>query len=213
MSEAPVRVLPSKTVNQGVHSAELRGSELYPTPPQLTEALLRVETLPTVLWEPAAGLGHMSDVLLKAGHEVYSSDIIDYGRCYPVKDFLKAKEIPRDIKAVITNPPFSLSADFVRHGLTLCDTVYILNRLSFLEGSARRDIIDINLAKVLPFIERPPMMHRHTLDPLTGEWREWAGNKASSAMPVAWFVFRRDHDARRMGTQLKRLSWRSPKPL
>ena len=208
------RGLPSKSVNQGVHSAELRGTELYPTPPQLTQALLLTEELPRVLWEPAAGLGHMTDVLLKAGHSVYSSDIIDYGRGYPVADFLKVHHrTAPEIEAIVTNPPFSLSAKFVRHGLTLCPTVYILNRLSFLEGSARRDIIDINLAKVLPFVERPPMMHRHTLDPLTREWREWAGNKASSAMPVAWFVFRRDHDARRMGTQLKRLSWRSPRPL
>lgn len=215
MAVVPAKVLPSKAVNCGVHSAETKGlSELYPTPPELTAALLHVERLPSVLWEPAAGQGHMTDVLLKHGHTVYSSDMIDYGRGYPLADFLKTKALPkRGIEGIITNPPFSIASEFVRHALSLVPAVYILGRLAFLETRRRSDILDVNLARVYPFVERPPMMHRHTLDPVTGLWTEWAGKKASSAMPVAWFVFRRDHDARRMGTQLKRLSWKSPKTL
>ncbi len=215
MTEAalPARVLPSKKVNQGVHTAKTRATELYPTPPELTAALLRAVTLPPVLWEPAAGLCHMSNALRGAGHTVHCSDAFDYGERYPIIDFLKTIGLPNpSVGAVITNPPFSLSADFVRHGLRLCPEVYILNRLAFLEGAARRDILDGPLAEVYPFVERPPMMHRHTYDPATERWVEWQGNKASSAMPVAWFVFRRGHDARRMGTQMKRLSWRTPKP-
>ena len=201
--------LPSKSVNQGAHNAAMRGQELYPTPVELTLALLRAESIPHTVWEPAAGLGHMSDALISAGHTVHASDILDYGRGHQVVDFLQTNALPPGVETIVTNPPFSLSAQFVRHGLRLCKTVYILNRLSFLEGANRRDIIDGPLARVLPFVERPPMMHRHTLDPVTGVWLEWPGRKASSAMPVAWFVFRRDHNARVHGTGLRRISWRA----
>lgn len=205
------RALPSKAVNCGVHDKAVRGAELYPTPPQLTESLIRLGELPRSLWEPAAGLGHMTNVLINHGFDVYSSDIIDYGLGYEISDFLTTRRLPRaGIEAIVTNPPFSIAADFVRHGLSLVPQVVILGRLAFLETKARSDIIDRRLARIYPFVERPPMMHRHTLNPASGQWVEWQGKKASSAMPVAWFVFERDHDARHMGTTLKRISWRHP---
>lgn len=212
MTDATDIRFPSKAVNQGRHGMDVRGDDLYPTPAPLTEALLRSgEHIPEHIWEPAAGLGHISYPLKEAGHKVYCSDIRNYNKYrWSQLDFLyQSGLINSHVTAIITNPPFSLSAEFVRHGLTLCDTVIILNRLAFLEGRARADIIDVNLARVYPFVERPRHMHRWSQGE-DGVWREWQGKKAGSAMPVAWFVFKKNHDARVSGTQLKRLSWRNP---
>lgn len=226
------RILPSKKVNAGVCSKEERGNELYPTPESLTRALVRSgESLPPLIWEPACGLGHMVRPLVAAGHQVYASDLYTYG--WPgqmeIIDFLATTEAPRFSyggarpTCIITNPPFSLAADFVRHGLQLCQKVCVLGRLAFLEGRGRSDIIDRHLVRVYPLIERPPMMHRWLRgvwelrkgerEPVLvhddGVWREWSGKKAGSAMPMAWFIFER-HDGLEptKPVSLKRISWR-----
>jgi hypothetical protein len=221
------RRLPSKKANTGVTSSEERGSELYPTPRELTHALAIVEKLPKVIWEPAAGKGDMSDALSGLGHRVIAEDLIDYnlnGRVLGGIDFLQTKMKPDGCDCIVTNPPFSVADDFVRHGLKLCRQVFVLNRLAFLEGTRRGDIIDKKLARVWVFKERPPMMHRWmrgiykhdandkpVLVKDDGIWREWSGKKADSAMPVAWFCFESDHNGAKHGFTTRRVSWRAPR--
>ena len=53
--------------------------DFYPTPPEAIRALLSVETFEGSIWEPACGDGAISKVLLEAGHEVVSTDLIDRG--------------------------------------------------------------------------------------------------------------------------------------
>jgi hypothetical protein len=60
------------------HKLADRGHDLYETPTVAVEALLRVESLPYHLWEPAAGRGAIVNVLRAAGHAVIASDLIDY---------------------------------------------------------------------------------------------------------------------------------------
>jgi hypothetical protein len=77
-----------------------------------------------------------------------------------------------------------MANEFVRHALTLCPHVVMLLRLNFLESTGRSDILDKGqLATVLPFRNRLPMMHRDG----------WTGPKATSATPFAWFVWNRHH--------------------
>ena len=200
--------LPSKKTGSGRHPQSVRSHDLYPTPAPLTEALLRVEPLPNRIWEPAAGMGHMSSVLKAAGHKVFSSDLMAYGTDGVfIQDFFEFKSAPAGSGCIVTNPPFSVAGDFVRHGLTLCPKVAVLGRLAFLESSSRVDILDTHLARVFSFINRPGMMHRWS-DRGDGVYEEWQGKKSSSAMAFAWFVFERDHDARQNGTQLRRI-WHS----
>jgi len=47
-----------------------RGDDLYETPPAAVHALLRVEALPKVIWEPACGPGSIVKVLRGAGYRV-----------------------------------------------------------------------------------------------------------------------------------------------
>lgn len=194
---------------------DVRGPELYPTSPALTRAFLREVALPPNVWEPAAGIGHMALPLVEHGYNVRCSDLIDYGARLPgvpeisIVDFMSpevAKVRLGEEWAIVTNPPFSLGADFVRRGLEICPTVCVLNRLAFLESRARADILDQHLSCVYVFVNRPPMMHRWSQDPETGDWREWQGRKADSAMPFAWYVFTQQPPVQ---TTLRRIAWSS----
>jgi hypothetical protein len=156
-----------------------RGFESYATPPSATEALMRAEKLPHRVWEPCSGTGHIARVLRAAGHIVDENDLAADGVDF--RDQLKA---PPGTAAIVTNPPFSLAADFVAHGLTLVPVVAILERIQFLESDARGALFDSGkLERVLIFRNRVPRMHAEG----------WTGKHAAPAMTLAWFVFRRDY--------------------
>ncbi len=60
------------------HPLAARGNDLYETPEVAVEALLRVENLPRVIWEPACGPGAIVRVLRRHGHAVYATDLVEY---------------------------------------------------------------------------------------------------------------------------------------
>jgi hypothetical protein len=127
----------------GQHSFAERRLDLYETPAIAIEALLRVETLPLTVWEPAAGRGAIVNVLRGHGHTVIASDVIDYG--FPldfVADFLTTVLPPKGCGAIITNPPYQLATEFTRHALDLAPHVCLLLRLAFLEAVCRTDILE-----------------------------------------------------------------------
>lgn len=82
--------------------------DLYPTPPEVTYALLDFLALPcgTRIWEPACGNGDMVREMETWGYQVTGTDI-SMGQ-----DFLTVSPVPCDW--IITNPPFSLSEEFIR---------------------------------------------------------------------------------------------------
>ena len=61
--------------NPGRHPIAVREDDLYETPPVAVQALLRVESLPESIWEPACGPGS----LLESCDRVYATDLVDYG--------------------------------------------------------------------------------------------------------------------------------------
>ena len=63
--------------------------ELYCTPPHIVKALLKRERFPGMIWEPAAGQGHIVKVLLECGYrDVVASDLNDWGfRPCRIEDF------------------------------------------------------------------------------------------------------------------------------
>jgi hypothetical protein len=180
------------------HSFDERGHDLYETPDVAVEALLRVEALPRCIWEPACGPGRIVNVLRARGHEVYASDLIDYGvdsAAHYGRDFLLEQQAPEGYAAIVTNPPFKLAEQFVAHALSLCPLVVLLLRLAFLESERRCGILEgRGLARIYVFRKRLPMMHR----------AGWEGRKANSGMAFAWYVFDRTH---RGSTVVRRISW------
>jgi hypothetical protein len=186
----------SHAANAGCHPLADRGNDVYETPPEATRALLAVEKLPHWLWEPACGPGAIVRVLRDAGHAAIASDIADYGfSMHFQRDFLDTTTAPTGIEAVVTNPPYKLAGEFVRHALDLVPRVIMLMRLAFLESERRSPILDGGqLARIHVFKNRLPMMHR----------AGWAGPRASSAIAFAWFCWDRNH---RGPTIIDRISW------
>ena len=102
-------------------SFAVRGDDLYETPPEAVRALLRVEPLPHRIWEPCAGRGAIVRELVRAGHEVCGQDLVAYEGADPgietPIDFLMECQAPTGFDCIVTNPPFKLADEFVRHGL------------------------------------------------------------------------------------------------
>ena len=108
------------------------GSDFWPTIDRgLIQALL-YEVIPAlpidVIWEAAAGAGHLVDPLRAARCQVIATDLFpDPGRPdIAVHDFLHAPPPNGAAGAVmITNPPNSKLTDFIVRGLTLIDAGYL----------------------------------------------------------------------------------------
>src|SRR5262249_28651976 len=115
------------------HSYEERGDDVYMTPAVATQALLRhIEPkLPQHLHESACGdCTGILDPLRAAGHTVIGSDLNNYGRpdCFWHRDFLAELKAPDHCECGITNPPYKLVEEFVRHALKLYPRLVLLLR-------------------------------------------------------------------------------------
>jgi len=180
----------------GMHPHAERGHDLYETPAPATHALLGEESFTGTIWECANGKGAISRVLRAKGYKVVCTDLIDYGveDAKGGVDFLKQQSAPKGVKAIITNPPYMHADEFVRRALVLVPRVAMLLRLAFLCSVGRADIMDGGkLARVYPFANRLPMMHRDG----------WDGPRVESGpIEFAWFVWDREHRGR---AQLKRI--------
>jgi hypothetical protein len=166
----------------------VRGDDCYETPPEAVEALLAVEDVPPLVWEPACGPGAIARVLRAHGRRVVATDLVDYqspDQDAARVDFLLDQTAPEGCQCIITNPPYKLGGEFVAHALRLVPTVIMLLRLAFYESTGRANILDCGrLARVHLFANRLPMMHRRGHD----------GQKiASSAMAFAWFCWDAAH--------------------
>src|SRR5262245_22372685 len=176
-------------------NCEHRG-DCYDTPEEAVYALLEVEKLPRVIWEPACGTGNIVRVLRKLGYEVVATDLNNRGcpDSYDRIDFLLPAKFECD--AIVTNPPFQLAQKFVERALERAPLVMMLLRVAFMESTRRTHILeDAGLARIHVFAKRLPMMHR----------AGWEGRKANSGMCFAWFVWQRGHKG---PAAIDRIHWR-----
>jgi hypothetical protein len=182
------------------HALSERRGDCYDTPEVAVHALLKVEQLPRLIWEPAAGVGNIVRVLRAAGHEVFASDLNDRGcpDCETRIDFLLPTGPTKLFDAIITNPPFSLAEEFVEVALERAPLVIMLLRLAFYESERRCHILEnCGLARIHAFRRRLPMMHR----------ANYNGPKANSGMAFAWYVYERSYKG---PTIIDRISWDRP---
>lgn len=181
------------------HKLADRRDDLYETPEVAVRALMQVEKLPEVIWEPACGPGSIVRVLREAKHLVHATDLVDYGcpDSESGQDFLMEQHPSFHIGAIVTNPPFKLAGEFVAHAMKLgVPKIVMLLRLAFMESERRSAILDNGwLARVYVFSRRIPMMHRHGYQGPTTK---------NSGMAFAWFVWELAHKG---PTELRRISW------
>jgi hypothetical protein len=181
-----------------MHPHNVRGDDLYQTPPEAVAALLQHEQLPTYCWDPCCGPGNIAAALEAYGRGCYCSDLRVYpGRPMVQGDFLTEDLRPVDFEAIVMNPPGKRAAPFVARALEFSPHVYALLRLNWIAaGRSKYSSIYNRLETVLVFSRRLPMMHR----------AGWTGNKASSQIDWAWFCWGRS--APPAGTRIKRIDWR-----
>ena len=151
-------------------------NDFYATPLDAIEDLIKYEKFDGKIWECSCGDGAISDPLIKAGYDVYSSDLIDrgYGE---VKDFLITNE---KVDNIITNPPFNLATEFTLKAFELAKhKVVMLSKISYLEGVKRRELIfnKNKLEKVLIFTRRVPFK------------KESTQKLAGGLMAFGWFIY------------------------
>ena len=134
-----------------------RPTDLYPTPVDVTEALLRFLGIPAFrcVWEPAAGEGDMARQITAHGHTVYESDIMTG------TDFLTVEAPPGNVEWtqtdwIITNPPFVLSEQFIRHANELGHPFAMLLKSQYWHASKRLRLFrEVRPDYVLPLTWRP----------------------------------------------------------
>lgn len=129
--------------------------DFYPTPEYVTQSLLDREVFYGKIWEPACGDGAMSKVLIKNGYDVISSDLIDRNYGHGEIDFLSTQQF-NCVENIITNPPFSLSQQFIEHSLKVAtDKVAIFGKLALLESKSRKELfLNIPFKKLWVFSSR-----------------------------------------------------------
>jgi hypothetical protein len=182
------------------HSAVMAGRveppsslDFFPTPPWATRALCECVLTESdwhgrSVWEPAAGEGHMADVLLEYFAFVLASDVHDYGRGHAIGSFtgsgpdvIEWDGEHREPDWTITNPPFNAAVDFAERALQeATHGVALLLRSAWIEGAERYNRLFSRCppSVVAFFVERVPMVK--------GRWDP----NASTATSYAWFVWR-----------------------
>jgi predicted RNA methylase len=157
----------------GNNKRNRRELDFYPTPPEATIALMDFLKLEKqTIWECACGNNAMSDVLESYGHNVISTDI-NSGI-----DFLKAH---RECDAIITNPPFNVSAEFIQKATKEADVVAFLLKSQYWHAKKRSSLFDeLPPSYVLPLTWRPDFLYQE---------RKEGEKKGSPTMEVAWSVW------------------------
>lgn len=233
---SPTRANLRAAVGTASATKEERGNNLYETPPEAVHALLALESFAHVIWEPACGRGAISKLLEAAGHELLISDLVDYetanahGEVQVAGDFLQTFRGKDGIRGpwlgamccggldgpvdgepdIVTNPPYGeVLNGFVAHALRehRPRKMALLLSFNFFCGTDDPDrefaLEDCPPARVHVFKRRLPMMHRDG----------WEGNKASSRMNTAWFVWERNEDGDYAGpTVINRVDWKDYVP-
>lgn len=160
--------------------------DFYPTPPNVTHALMkflfkedRIDKQMKV-WEPACGNGAMSKVIQEYGLDVYSSDIADTGFGSPFIDFTKHKG-ESNFDAIITNPPFKLSEEFIKISLSKSRLVCMLLKSQYWHAKGRYDLFNELMPNyVLPLTWRPDFLEHE---------RKPGEKKGAPTMECLWTVW------------------------
>jgi hypothetical protein len=200
-------------VGGGVTQAAAPASyEHYETPACATRALLKAERmrLPVLIWEPCAGKGAISKVLINGGHIAASSDLLAYEDqprwINNGVDFLLTRAAPHGYNTIVSNFPFAENDACIEHGLELGCNVICLMRWAWAEGAdgpirnsgTRSLLVDRHLTHVWLGKERLPMMHREGYE----------GRKLSKgSVPYAWFCFSPQAHPASRGFRVRRISW------
>ena len=156
----------------GSRTEKRRELDFYPTPPEVTHALMIYLKLdPCLVLEPACGDGAMSEVLKLYGHDVMSSDLRESGYGVGGQDFLTSDG---DYDAIITNPPFKHSEAFIRHAIPEARVVAMVLKSQYWHAKKREQLFrEFPPAYVLPLTWRPDFQGKGGSPTMEVHWTVW----------------------------------------
>lgn len=164
-----------------------RALDYYPTPTEVTHALMQFlhNEFPFYfngdlsIWEPACGEGKMSEVIKSYGHKVFSTDINHTGYGMGDIDYLNHNDNTHD--AIITNPPFCHSEQFIQKAITESTIVCMLLKSQYWHAKSRYKLFKSKPPSyVLPLTWRPDFLEHE---------RKAGDKKGAPTMEVAWSVW------------------------
>lgn len=164
-------------------------NDFYATDPNSLEIFLKALDRDGIklhkdIWEPACGMGHLSEVLKRRGYKVYSTDLIDRGYGEYQQDFLKLRTTGE--QDILTNPPYKYAKEFVEHSLDILKDGYyciMFLKIQFLEGQARRKL----------FEKYPPKYIYVNSARQTCYINGDMSNKMSSATCYCWYIWEKGY--------------------
>ena len=168
-------------------STERQSRDFYATDPASVRALMEVESYSSRIWEPACGMGHISQTIMEDNPSIVvkETDIEPLVPSGERMDFLTYAGLRFD-GDIITNPPYAKALEFVRKALDVVrygHKVAMLLRIQFLEGMARRELFDTTPpVRVYVFSKRQVCAKNGDFD---------KSPKAGSAQCYAWFVWQK----------------------
>lgn len=181
-----------RTLGATNHSlSERQKDDFYATPPEATEYLLNFGLNFTKnILEPAVGMGHISNVLEQHGFKVKKLDIIDRGsKDTEIQNFLEYYPNELNDADIITNPPYKLGIEFVKHSFEISKPgvkIAMFLKLQFLEGQDRKKFFEENNPKYV-YVTSSRMACGKD-----GEFYK-DGKKIGSAVAYAWFIWEKGY--------------------
>jgi hypothetical protein len=157
-------------------------NDAYMTPPWCVEWLVGAEGrfLPKLVWEPCSGNGDITRVLRGHGCEVVESDL-DQG-----VDFLQMTGRLAPGAAIITNPPYSLASEFIRHAHRLGVHYHAwLLKADFLNALRAIKLIDEvgYPARIWVLTKRPDFLGQGA-PTMNCAWFIWSGRSTSASLAL-----------------------------
>ncbi len=130
--------------------------DFYSTDPECVVDLINRESFAHNILEPCCGNGNIAAKLTELGYDVTATDLYDHGYGTTGVDCFSYHNVDKDI---ITNPPYSLTTEFMEHMLGQLQPGHkmaLFLKLQVLEGQARYQKIFAQgkLAKVYVYVNR-----------------------------------------------------------
>ncbi len=183
------------------HCADDREAvDFYSTDPDCVRDLLERESFSQEVLEPCCGNGNIATVLVEKGYDVIATDLYDHGYGTTDVDCFSYHNIDKDI---ITNPPYSLTTEFIEHMLGQLQPGHkmaLFLKLQVLEGQARYQKIfsQGKLAKVYIYVNRVACYknderYQKNEDGSLKLDKDGNPKKIGSAACYAWYIFEADY--------------------
>jgi hypothetical protein len=152
--------------------------DFYPTPKECTIALMRAEDqyMPAHVWEPACGDGAIATIIGGHNRKVESTDLVNRGYGSGGRNFLF--ELDLIAPAIVTNPPFSLAAPFIKKAHELgAEYIALLLKSTFWHAANRTGLFfRYPPARIYALTWRPDFLEQNapTMDCMWCVWDQKA---------------------------------------